>query len=165
MRLPFFTILLIMMTVHPGFALKLVIPVEELSNYFPEKKCQIKWDDSSLDPLRIDFTRIKEKDVISEDEKSCINTIKGCLREKGIEGIVFGRGALDSKVLIGGHVFSPADELGFVGEQGEWAPIYPGRSAILLEVTKEKGVFLVSGQDTTRSENKFEIFWEDFFKF
>lgn len=148
-----------------GLALDLAVPIQELPNYFPERKCSIKWEDSALDPLRINFTRTKDKDIVSDEEKGCINTIKNTLIEKGIEGIVFGRGALDSKLLIGGHVFSPADELGFVSNQGEWAPVYSGRSAILLEVTKEKGVFLVSGQDITRAESKFEIIWEEFFRF
>lgn len=153
-------------------ALDLVVPMEELSSYLPSTKCHLKWEDGGFDPLRIDFNRTKGKEVMSEEEKGCINTIKNVLREKKIEGIVFGRGALDSRVLIGDHVFSPADELGFVNDQGEWAPIYPGRSVILLEVTKEKGIFLVSGKDTrlgkytaSGTENKFEIIWEDFFQF
>ncbi|OAI50696.1 hypothetical protein AYO37_00835 [Opitutia bacterium SCGC AG-212-L18] len=143
--------------------LDLVVPLEELSNYLPDRKRHLEWENDDPDPLRIDFNRSKEKGFISEEEKGCINTLKNVLRERGISGIVFGRGAVSSKILIGGYVFSPADELGFANDQGDWTPVCPGRVVILLEVTKGKGVFLISGKD--ESENKFEIVWEDFLRF
>lgn len=141
----------------------LMVPLEELAYFLPDTRSCLKWEDDLSDPLKIDFTRVKEKNFINEEEKGYINIIKNTLKEKKIVGLVFGRGGIDSKVLIGNEVFSAADEVGFVNDQGKWEPICSGRSVILLEIGKEKGRFLISGKD--EASNEFEVIWEDFFPF
>lgn len=150
-------------------AVELIIPIESLSQYFPTKKtCPISRN-NDFDPLRIDLIRAQEKETITDQEASYLNTIKNALKDKCIEGVAFGRGGFDGKILIGGHVFSPADELLFVNKEGELLSISPERSVILLNIKKDRGVFLVSGKNKDRSKGQkegveFEIFWEEFFK-
>lgn len=151
-------------------AIELVVPLAELRHYFANCKSHLTWDDSGFDPLKIDVIRTQVKDTLSEDDKGYLNAIKSFIKEKGITGIVFGRGGLEGKVLIGDHVFSPADELRFVNERGEWTSINKERTVILLAITQEKGIFLVSGKNTSQENGdregvKFEMIWEDFFKF
>lgn len=150
------------------YSTELSIDAGELIKYFPECKHSIQWEGASFDPLRIEYTSSKEKKTISTEDQSLINAIKGALELKGIEGIVFGRGSLSSKLLIGGHIFSTADEIQFVDDNGNWEPIYGGHSVILLEINEKKGVFLISGQNIDGSipENgiQFEWIWEEFFQ-
>lgn len=155
---------------HFAWAVELIVPIEELAKYFPNRKCHLAWHEGAFDPLRLDHMRDQVKETISDEEIGYLNTIKTSLKEKGIEGIVFGRGGFDSKILIAGHVFSPADEVQFVNDQGKWMPICEARSVILLSIEKEKGIFLVLGKNLDRERSKkegikFEIIWEDFFKF
>lgn len=151
-------------------ALEFIVPLAEIGNYFPYRKTQDLLKDICFDPFRIDLIKAHEKERITSEEAGFLNTIKRELKEKGIEGIVFGRGGFESKVLIGGQVFSPADELIFMNEKGEWNPICSENSVVLLSIKKEKGVFLVFEKTTkqTKGENpcfELEIPWEDFFKF
>lgn len=152
-----------------SLGLELIVPIKELSKYSPVKKHYPISKDNNFDPLRIDLIRAHEKEYGIDQEANYLITIKNALKEKSIEGIVFGRGGFDGKVLIGGHVFSPADELLFVNKEGEVMSISPERSVILLSIKKDRGVFLVSGKNMnpTKGEREgveFEIHWEEFFK-
>lgn len=155
---------------HMASAIELMIPVEELRSYFANCKSHLTWDDSGFDPLKIDVIRTQVKDTMSEEDKGYLNAIKSFIKERGITGIVFGRGGLEGKILIGDHVFSPADELKFINELGEWTSINKERAVILLTITQEKGIFLVSGKKTSQEQAdsegvKFEMVWDEFFKY
>lgn len=161
--------LIALLLISPAiFAEDLSIEAQELFKYLPQSKQQLEWEGSSFDPLRIEFTTPKEKKTLSSEEQGHINAIKAEIQNRGIRGIVYGRGASESKLLLGGHVFSTADEIQFVDNQGDWHPIHEGRSVILLEIGEGKGVFLVSGKgsDIVGPEEgvPFEVVWEDFFK-
>lgn len=53
-------------------ALELVVPIDELPNYFPDYKCPLKWEDGFFDPLRIDLIRTQVKETINDEETGYI---------------------------------------------------------------------------------------------
>ena len=166
MKLRHLTLFFLLINVVQGQ--ELIVPLDRLHDYLPGRKTHLTVDGASFDPLRMDLVRTKEKKGLSAEDQGHINAIKMALETRGIEGIVLGRGSLESKVLIDGHVFSTADEIQFANDKGELIPIHEGRSVLLLEINQDKGVFLVSGKDTDLKsvENgiQFEMVWEDFFK-
>lgn len=161
-------LIFLFLILHPAaFAQTLLVSVEELEKHLPSAKTRLHWESSAFDPLRTEFSKPIEKLHMSSEDQTHINAIKSSLEARGLDGVVFGRGAMDSKILIDDHVFSTADEIGFVNALGEWSPVYPGRSVILLEIQKDKGVFLVSARSESHQENgtQFEWPWPEFFKF
>ncbi|PWU06486.1 MAG: hypothetical protein C5B43_01695 [Verrucomicrobia bacterium] len=95
---------LIFLITKIGLALEFIVPLAEIGNFFPYRKNLDLLKDVYFDPFRIDLIKVNGKENIDSQEAGFAKTITQKLKEKGIEGIVFGRGGFDGKVLIGGQV-------------------------------------------------------------
>ena len=135
----------------------------------PSFKKAVVLNETDDDPFRLSFNKDKYiKPITNKNKEEIIEKVKNEIGGENIQGVVFGIGPYESRIVIKNTIFSINEKIAFPQGDGSLKTPIPNQSLFILGIEKTNMKVLLSPKKTGSKSNEvpisIELEFHTFFK-